>query len=119
MISGNPLFDAGGTILIGILLIVIAFFIGAEVKDLLIGQSAEPKTRMAMHGFLSTHPAVAEVYSLLTMQLGQDVMVAVKARMTPTGTEAGLIDAINRTERDFKANFSDVLWLFFEPDVHD
>jgi cation diffusion facilitator family transporter len=41
-LTGNPLWDALGTIMIGVLLIVIAFFIAIEVKDLLIGQSVDP-----------------------------------------------------------------------------
>ncbi len=53
MLTGNPLWDALGTIAIGVLLIVIAVFIAVEVKDLLIGQSVEPKYLAEMQQFLS------------------------------------------------------------------
>jgi cation diffusion facilitator family transporter len=49
MITGNPLYDAIGTLVIGGLLLVIAFFIAIEVKALLIGQSVEPRILEQMH----------------------------------------------------------------------
>ena len=118
-VTGSPLYDAWGTIGIGLLLVVIAWFIGKEVKDLLIGESVAPNTRLAMREFLDNCEAVDEVYNLLTLQLGADVMVSIKARMKATGSETGLIQAINKTEQEFKARFPQVLWLFFEPDDRD
>lgn len=119
MITGNPLWDAIGTIAIGVLLIVIAFFIAVEVKDLLIGQSVDPSTLAAMKAFLNARPEIEHIFSLLTMQFGPDAMVAVKARMVPTGTEQGMITTINTVERDFRSVFPSITWLFFEPDVED
>jgi hypothetical protein len=46
-------------------------------------------------------------------------MVAIKARMTPTGSEQRLVAAVNAVERDFRERFPSVSWLFFEPDVAD
>jgi cation diffusion facilitator family transporter len=118
-LTGNPLWDALGTISIGVLLIVIAFFIAVEVKDLLIGQSVDPSTLEQMKQFLHERPEVDELYNLLTMQFGPDAMVAVKARMAPTGSETELIHVINRVEREFRARFESTTWLFFEPDIED
>ena len=56
--------------------------------------------------------------NLLTMQLGDDVMVAVKARMRPAGSEQQLIVNINTCEQALKAAFPQVQFLFFEPDMH-
>lgn len=119
VLTGDPLYDAWGTIMIGALLLVVAWFVAVEVKALLIGQSVEPHLLEEMRGFLGQRPEIAKTYSLLTMQLGHDAMVAVKARMAPTGSEAGLVDAINRVEHDFRERFPTVAWLFFEPDNAD
>ena len=118
-LTGNPFWDALGTIFIGVLLIVIAFFIAVEVKDLLIGQSVDPATLSQMKQFLHDRPEIDQVYNLLTMQFGPDAMVAIKARMAPTGSETELINVINRLEREFKARFESTTWLFFEPDIED
>jgi divalent metal cation (Fe/Co/Zn/Cd) transporter len=118
-ITGNPIYDAIGTVMIGALLGVIAFMLAVEVKDLLIGQGVEKHTHEQMEKFLQQIPEIDHVYKLLTLQMGPDAMVAVKARMRPTGSENELIRAINRVEREFRKAFPVVSWLFFEPDISD
>jgi divalent metal cation (Fe/Co/Zn/Cd) transporter len=118
-VTGDPLWDALGTIGIGILLIVIAVFIAIEVKDLLIGQSVDPARLDQIRSWLDGRPEVDEVFNLITMQFGPDTMIAVKARMSPTGSEAGLIEAINSVENQLRQRFPGVAWIFFEPDNSD
>jgi cation diffusion facilitator family transporter len=119
MATGNLLFDAIGTIAIGVLLIVVAVAVAIEVKALLIGQGVEPQRRDQMLAFLNARPEIAQVYNLLTLQMGNDVMVAVKAKMNPTPTNRELVEAINLVEIDFKRAFRDIRWSFFEPDIAD
>jgi cation diffusion facilitator family transporter len=119
LITGNPIYDAMGSIVIGLLLLVIAVLIGKEVKDLIIGQGVEAHKHEAMVDFLKSREDVAEVYNLLTLQLGNDVMVAIKARMTPKPSDVHLIQAINDTEAAFRLQFPEVVWCFFEPDIKD
>lgn len=118
-ITGNPVYDAIGTVLIGVLLLGIAVLIAIEVKALLIGQGVEKYTKTQMREFLDKRVEVDQVYNLLTMQMGPDVMVALKAKMVSAGSESELINAINRIEHDFKAAFPATKWLFFEPDNDD
>jgi cation diffusion facilitator family transporter len=118
-ITGNPVYDAIGTMLIGVLLVVIAFMLAVEVKALLIGQGVETHLCEEMRSFLRERPEVDQLYNLLTLQMGPDVMVAIKARMRPTGSEEELINAINRVEREFHEAFPMTTWLFFEPDNQD
>jgi len=118
-ITHNPIFDAAGTIVIGILLIVIAFMIAIEVKALLIGQGVEPHVEKQMRSFLQNRPEIDTLYSLITLQLGHTAMVSVKAKMHPTGTEIELVRAINRVERELQEAFPLVAWSFFEPDIQE
>jgi len=119
MLTGNLMFDALGTIAIGVLLVVVAVLVAIEVKALLIGQGIEPRRRDELQAFLQARPEVAEVLNLITLQMGPDVMVAVKARMHPTTGNTTLIAAINTVEAAMKAEFTDVKWSFFEPDNAD
>jgi len=119
MLTGNPAYDAAGSIGIGILLVVIAIFIGFEVKALLVGQGVEPAIKEKMVAFLQERNEIDRVYNLLTLQLGNDVMVAVKAKMVAIDSTNSLIQAINRTEAAMRQAFPEILWLFFEPDVDD
>ena len=119
MVTGNSIYDAMGSILIGILLIVIAFFIGIEVKSLLVGQGVPPAVKQQMIRFLEARPEVDKVYNLLTLQLGDDVMVAVKARMREEESSRAFVENINRCEASLRQQFPQILWLFFEPDIAD
>ncbi|MBT2119186.1 cation diffusion facilitator family transporter [Dyella sp. LX-66] len=119
ILTGNLLFDAVGTIAIGVLLVVVAIAVAVEVKALLIGQGVEPRRRQELLAFLAERPEVAEVLNLITLQLGSDVMVSVKARMAPAADNLALIHNINAVEHAMKARFPDVAWSFFEPDVAD
>lgn len=118
-VTGNPMWDAIGSIGIGVLLVLVAFFVGIEVKALLIGQGVEPAIRRKMLDFLEQRPEIEKVFSLLTMQMGNDVMVAVKAKMTEKESAEEMILAINRCEAGFKEAFPQTMWLFFEPDIKD
>jgi cation diffusion facilitator family transporter len=119
IVTGNPLFDAIGTVAIGILLIVVAVFIAIEVKALLIGQSVDPELRERIEAFIAARPEVVRVFRLITLQLGPDVMVSVKAEMRRDATALDLVNAINAVERDLKARFPEIRWSFFEPDIED
>ena len=119
MLTGNLMFDALGTIAIGVLLVVVAVLVATEVKALLIGRGVEPRHRTELLDFLNSRPEVAEVLNLITLQMGPDVMVAVKARMHPTTDNQQFIAAINTVEAAMKAEFGDVRWSFFEPDNAD
>lgn len=119
LLTGDLAYDALGTIAIGLLLVAVAVAVAVEVKALLIGQGIEPARRAELLAFLEARPEVAEVLNLITVQMGPDVMVAVKARMAPAASDRALIDAINAVERAMKETFVEVRWSFFEPDVAD
>jgi divalent metal cation (Fe/Co/Zn/Cd) transporter len=119
MVTGNPMWDAVGSICIGVLLVLVAVLVGVEVKALLVGQSAEPQVLAAMRAHLVAQPQVAQLYSLITQQLGSEIMVAVKARMQPQWSDVALIEAINAVERELRTAFPQLRWIFFEPDLHD
>jgi len=118
MFTGNPVWDALGSMSIGAVLIIVAAGIGIEIKALLIGQSAEHETEARLREFLERQPGVERVFRLLTLQLGTSLMVAVKAKMAAESM-AELVAAINRAEAATRAEFPEIQWLFFEPDVAD
>ena len=92
VVTGNPMWDAIGTIAIGVLLIVVAVFVAIEVKAMLIGQSVDPAARRQIRAFLDDAPGVARVISLITLQLGNEVMVSVQARDARATTSVARAD---------------------------
>ena len=117
VVTGNPIWDAVGTIFIGVLLIVVAVFVAIEVKAMLIGQSIDPERQAELRRFIEDRPEVGRVISLITLQLGNDAMVSVQAQMREEHSATALIEQINAVERAMKAQFPEVKWSFFEPDV--
>ena len=119
MLTGNPVFDAIGTLAIGVLLVVIAVFVAIEVKALLIGQSVDAELKAAILEFLAGRAEIARVFNLITLQLGSEIMVAIKAEMRGDLSGKGVVDSINAVEKDLRARFPEIRWSFFEPDVSD
>jgi len=117
MATGNPFYDALGSIAIGVLLLIVAVGVGIETKALLVGQSAEPALQREITRFLFGRTEVAEVLNLITLQHGAYVVIAIKARMAERDSAPRMIAAINDCERALRAAFPQVHWIFFEPDV--
>ena len=117
--TGNPLWDAAGTVGVGIVLMVIAVLVMIEVKALIVGESAAPEQREAVQRFVAAQPEVAEVLNVITLAWGDKVVIAVKARMAEAEAISGaeLVDRINAVEARMQAEFPQAKWVFFEPDV--
>ena len=94
-------------------------FLAVEIKGLLIGQSIAPEVRQDIIDFLEAQPDVKSVLNLITLQLGEQIMVAVKAKMETAETIDELIRNINRCEAALKKHNPAIQWSFFEPDVTD
>ncbi len=118
-VTGNPLWDACGSIAVGILLMLVAFFVMREVKAMITGESADPETHAAIKAHIEARPEVEQVIHLITLQWGEQLMVAVQAKMAPQPSDRALIDAINVVEESLQKQWPQAKWCFFEPDVLD
>lgn len=118
MLTGNPIFDAAGSMLIGILLVVVAIMIGREVHSLLLGE-AEAAVRDAIQAYLQQQPEVVQVLNIWAINHGSEVMVAIKAELIPEMSVADAVVAINKMERQIKTTHNRVNWVFFEIDNSD
>jgi cation diffusion facilitator family transporter len=119
VITGNPVWDACGSIGVGLLLMLIAWLIAREVKSMIVGESASPERRREIEAFLHTRPEIRSIINLITLQWGKEVVVAVQAEMMDYEQSRAMVEAINVIEADLQARFPEVRWVFFEPDFAD
>ena len=117
MLTGNTLFDALGSIAVGVLLVIVAVVITWEIQAMIIGESAEPALRKAIEEHIRAQPEVKSIMRLITLQWGNSLVVAVRAEMAPMESAEQLIAGINRVEDSIQTRFPQAHWLFFEPDV--
>ncbi len=64
VLTGNPVYDAIGSIGIGVLLIIISFFLALKIKNLLIGQSSDIETRASINSFLEARPEIDQILNI-------------------------------------------------------
>ncbi len=116
-LTGNPMWDALGSVVVGVLLMLVALFVTREVKAMITGESAAPEVRTAIRAHIEARPEVAGVINLITLQWGEQLMIAVQAKMQPQPSDRALIDAINAVEESIQQRWPQAKWCFFEPDV--
>ena len=118
-ITGNPVYDAMGSICIGVILIVISVFIAWRIRSLLVGRSADPDIQEAIDAIIAEQKAIEFCFNTITIQLGPDTMLAAKIKMNPGLTIDEAVASINALERELKARIPKLKWCFIEPDVTD
>lgn len=119
-ITGNPRYDAGGTLAIGLVLVGVAVFLAVEVKSLLLGESADPTLFQAMQEVAAQDDRIIKVLRALTVQQGPgEVMVACKLQIKDDLTTQVVVATINEFEQRLQARIPDVKWCFVEPDNAD
>jgi cation diffusion facilitator family transporter len=117
-VTGNPRWDAVGSIGIGILLVVIAIVLAAEMKSLLIGESATAQTESAIRAAIRDGPEVRRIIHLRTLHLGPDeLLVAAKVELDSPSVP-DLTRAIDTVEARIRAAVPIARLIYLEPDVY-
>lgn len=118
-ITGNPVYDAIGSICIGAILLVISVFIAWRIRALLVGRSADPEIQEAIDAIIAEQDGIEYVFNTITMQLGPDTMLAAKIKMNDGMDIDAAVASINALERELKERVPNLKWCFVEPDVTD
>lgn len=119
VITGNPVFDALGTLFIGALLIVIALVLGFETKSLLVGEGATEADHDRILDAITGGPEVQKLIHMKTLYLGPDeLMVAAKIALTQDKSVREAADDIDEIERRIRAAVPVARVVYLEPDVY-
>jgi len=118
-LTGNPVFDALGSMSIGTILVLISVLLSIRVRSLLVGQSADPEIRDVIDAIIRETPEIERVFKTITMQFGPDTMLATKIKLRSDVSLADAVSIINGLERRLKAEVDGLRWCFVEPDITD
>jgi cation diffusion facilitator family transporter len=119
LLTGNASFDVAGTVMIGVLLVVIAVILAIEMVSLLVGESATPEVTEAIRAALTSSPGVERIIHLRTLYLGpDDLLVAAKIGIRGSGTAHDLADGIDAAERRVREVLDVSATIYLEPDVY-
>src|SRR6478735_1142787 len=120
VITGNGIYDGIGTVFIGLLLIVVAFILGVEVKSLLVGEGATPADTAAIRSAAMAGDDIEQIIHMKTLYLGPDeILVGMKVAVTGTDSAASVAAAINAVESRIRAAVPAARVLYIEPDIFD
>lgn len=117
-ITGNPRFDAVGSIAIGVLLAFIAVVLVVEMKSLLIGESATKQQRDAIEAAINGHAQTAKLIHMRTEHLGpEELLVGAKIEFADHMDAPALAKAIDSVELAIRTAVPDARVIYIEPDV--
>jgi cation diffusion facilitator family transporter len=117
VLTGDAVWDAIGTICIGVLLGVIAIILIIEMKSLLIGEGATPPVLADIVATLESGE-VQRVIHIKTQYLGpEEMLVAAKIALAPGLPVEAVAAAIDAAETRVRERVPDARLIYLEPDL--
>ncbi|MGN8026788.1 cation diffusion facilitator family transporter [Microbacterium sp. 22242] len=119
LLTHDPLFDALGTLMIGLLLVIIAIVLGIETKSLLVGEGASEADFDRIVDAILAGDEVEKLIHIKTLYLGPDeLMVAAKIALPSDKTVRAAADDIDTIERRIRSDVPAARVIYLEPDVY-
>jgi cation diffusion facilitator family transporter len=99
VVTGNTLYDGLASLAIGLILLVVAWFIGWRTRGLLLGEAATPADRERIRDAVTGVDSVVEVVEMLTLHLGpEDILVNLSVNFRDGLTTDEVEEAIDEIE---------------------
>jgi cation diffusion facilitator family transporter len=118
VLTHNPIWDAIGTLAIGLLLVLVAIVLGAETSSLLVGEGATAEDTGKIRKALSGTPGVKSVIHMKTLYLGPDeLMVGAKIGVASSATGKFISQVIDEAEANIRSAVPAARVIYLEPDV--
>jgi divalent metal cation (Fe/Co/Zn/Cd) transporter len=116
-LTGNPLWDALASIVVGVALLVVAIFLARDSMSLLIGEAVPSEEHDRIVALAAAHPGVFEVVHLRTKHIApQEVLATFKIRFARDLTMDGRWkQKINDLEAELRAQFPHLRRIYVEP----
>ncbi|WP_369777009.1 cation diffusion facilitator family transporter [Streptomyces sp. R33] len=115
MATGQMAYEASASILIGVLLVYVAYTLGRNARAQLIGEAAEPEVQRGVKELLLQQPEIDSVTALLTMRLSPDsVLLAASVDLTAGYDSETVEDAMVRIRTELKRRWPELGQVFLD-----
>jgi cation diffusion facilitator family transporter len=116
-LTHNPMADAIGSIVIGVLLCAVGLLLARYTRSLLLGEGVTPQVRERATQLIEETPGVLKVTQFLSMHLGPEaVILALKVRFAPKMPLEEVETVIDAIEARVRAEVPEMSKIFIEPD---
>lgn len=115
MITGEVVWEASASLAIGALLVFVAYRLGRDARDQLIGAAADPQTSDRIRSLLAAQPEIDSVEALFTMQTGlESCLVAARVDLMPGLDSERVEEVAVRIKRSVAATFPETDQIFLD-----
>ena len=117
LLTGNGLWDAFGTLAIGVLLVFIAVFLAVEMKSLILGEAASAEDLAKIRAAIEDGDS-ERIIHIKTVHLGpEEILVAAKIRIHDADTGRAVADEIDAAEVRIREAVPAARIIYLEPDI--
>lgn len=118
VLTGNGVYDAIGSIMIGLLLAAISFIMAREMKGLLLGEGATPEQEEAIRDVLTGNDGVRDVVYFRSLHLGPEhLLVEAKLAFGRDMRFPAIAEEINRMEGEIRDRVPEARTVSIEPGI--
>lgn len=118
-VTGDGRWDGAGSLAIGVLLGCVAVVLAAEMKSLLVGESATLEVQRSVVAAIESATGIERVIHLRTLHVGPDsLLVAAKVAVCRRATAVDIASAIDEAERKVREAVPIARLIFLEPDIY-
>ena len=115
-LTGQPIWDALASIVVGVALGTVAFYLGRDSMSLLIGEAVPEEEHQKLIQIAGAHPGVLQVIHLRTLHIApQEVLAAFKLRFARDLTMDALEERINELEKTLRIAYPHLRRIYIEP----
>ncbi|OKJ84578.1 hypothetical protein AMK32_11250 [Streptomyces sp. CB01883] len=115
MVTGQVVWEASASLAIGVLLVYVAYRLGRDARDQLIGEAADPEQSARIRSLLEAQPEIDSVEALFTMKMGLDsTLVAARIDLMP-GLDSERVEEVSvRIKRSLARTFPETDQIFLD-----
>jgi len=117
-LTGEAAFDSAGSVIIGLILLAVAFLLGRENAALLLGEAVDPQVRQDIDRAIRSIDEVEDVFELLTMHLGpEEFLVVADVQFREDLDTEDIATTIDRVEAAIREAAPGASRIYVEPEI--